>query len=964
MELSQNKFKEIKSIIQKFIDDDAFDRLEEHVQTHYTVKILDLLGWPSDKTIINTPQIVKTGEKPDVLLRGDGGGTIFIIESKEPSKSLDGKYKNKTFVEQINQYCNSEGIYWGILTNFIEWRIYNSYRSEIYDDKGKLYRINTIVDKEINNDESLYFFFNKITYDNLNNCKGKIDISAIYYKKQEEIKNEFFDNLKLWRSKLRNYLYKNASKKNKEDLSEKCDYFTQKILDRMIFMEVCNDKGIISYDVLGSILYSKKNKYEELKVKFKDFDDKFNSELFAEDKELDKLKIDDEPMEEIIRGINKIDFSKLSPQIIGEVYENYLGELLKKSKEKIKVVETKQKAKRKEQGIYYTPDYIVNYIVENTLGEILKDCNTHEDIEKIRVLDPACGSGSFLIRAFDEFYNAYERCRKEYGLFDEFKIKKKILLYNLYGVDLDERAVEIAKLNLLIKALEGTSDSSLEGKRKLLPNLNLNIRCGNSLISGKSIKEIKESDPDIIDKDILTLIELKDKFRNAVEDKNILLENIYIFEEKINSKLNTDLSNYFSDLDNIKPFNYEISFCEIFKDGGFDCVIGNPPYITLSLGKRQKYVNKSEIKYYNNEYTEVIEYKGNTFTLFTYNSINITKFNGLISMIVPNTMLLNFTFKKLRQYVLRKCLIKYLINIKEKIFDQAEIGGNLIYIFTKNERNNNKDNNIYCIEIDNNSKDTLNKPKYSIIKQNILNDIHGSKFYLNRNNINIINKINNISSNLDNYVIFYQGIITGDNKKYISNNKINCKYKEIIRGKDISRYILQFNGNYVYFDKKLLWSNTEEKYFKVKEKIINRQTGDSLVATIDTNQYYTLDSTHVQILKNNQYSLKYILGIFNSRLMDFIYKNYTQESGRTFAQVKIINLKRLPIRLINFDDINEKVLHDELVKLVDEMLKLNENPEKNITKIAAKDLEIDDLVYKLYGITKEEREIIESEQNL
>lgn len=169
MELSQKKFKEIKSVIQKFIDDKAFTKREDHVQTYYTVKILEILGWPSDKTIINSQQAVKTVERPDILLRGDDGRTIFIIESKEPSKSLDGKYKNKTFVEQLCQYCNSEGNYWGILTNFIEWRLYKCYRSDIYDDKGKLYKINTVVDGKLNNDESLYFFFNKITYRNLNN---------------------------------------------------------------------------------------------------------------------------------------------------------------------------------------------------------------------------------------------------------------------------------------------------------------------------------------------------------------------------------------------------------------------------------------------------------------------------------------------------------------------------------------------------------------------------------------------------------------------------------------------------------------------------------------------------------------------------------------------------------------------------------------------------------------------------
>jgi adenine-specific DNA-methyltransferase len=630
MPLPDKIVKEIKSIIQKFINEKGSTKSEEDVQTYYTVKILELLGWKSDKTTINTTQTIGTGERPDILLRGSGGGTIFLVESKEPSKSLDGKYQNKTFVEQICRYCNSEGVNWGILTNFKEWRIYNSYTGQIYDDKGKFFKVLTVKDDKINDFKELFDFFEKITYENLNRCKGKIDISSIYYKKQDEIKDEFFVNLKQWRKDLRDYLYNIFKKKSDKNIPEIVERLTQKILDRMIFIEVCNDKNIISNDILGSILYSKRNKYEELKAKFKELDEKFNSDLFADDVDIDSVEIDDEPMEEIIRGINNIDFSGLSVHIIGEVYENYLGELLKKRKEEIKIDETKQRAKRKEQGIYYTPDYIVNYIVENTLGEILKNCKTHDEIQKIRVLDPACGSGSFLIRAFDEFYKAYDRVysinpnsstsnssvpntfviptppvipecsspestnknkRTKYtqkSLFDDFEIKKKILLYNLYGVDLDERAVDIAKLNLLIKALEGISDTALEGKRKLLPNLNLNIRCGNSLVSGKSLKDT-ESEEVLFDysaqfkKDIDSLIYLKERFRQAIEDfeKKELLESIFVHEEKINSYLNKGLNKYFKNIDEVKPFNYDVTFCEIFKDGGFDCVIGNPPYVQM-----------------------------------------------------------------------------------------------------------------------------------------------------------------------------------------------------------------------------------------------------------------------------------------------------------------------------------------------------------------------------------------------
>ena len=297
MNLEDSKVKNIKSIINKFINENGFIKSEEDVQTSYTLEILKLIGWNSSNWKINTSQEVKTGKRPDILLRGLSGGTIFIIESKEPKKSLDGSYPNLSFKEQICQYCNSEGVNWGILTNFIEWRIYNSYTKEIYYDKKYF----TIKDDEINDEKELFDFFDKISYANLNARKGKIDTNPIYYKKQDEIKDEFFDNLKNWRKDLRDYLYNVYKRKTDKQIPEIVERLTQKILDRLIFIEVCNDKDIISYDILGSILYSKRNKYEELKIKFKELDEKFNSDLFAEDSDIDSLEIDDNPMEEIIR---------------------------------------------------------------------------------------------------------------------------------------------------------------------------------------------------------------------------------------------------------------------------------------------------------------------------------------------------------------------------------------------------------------------------------------------------------------------------------------------------------------------------------------------------------------------------------------------------------------------------------------------------------------------------------------
>jgi hypothetical protein len=223
---------------------------------------------------------------------------------------------------------------------------------------------------------------------------------------------------------------------------------------------------------------------------------------------------------------------------------------------------------------------------------------------------------------------------------------------------------------------------------------------------------------------------------------------------------------------------------------------------------------------------------------------------------------------------------------------------------------------------------------------------------------------------LGNVATTYQGIITGNNKKFLSNSKETEKHKKIIRGKDIERYSLNFADTYVHFDKNLLWSNTNERMFLVDEKIISRQTSDHLVATYDNEQYFSLDSTHVIIPQG--INTKYFLALFNSRLLNYYYQKIVPEVGRTFAQVKTVNLKLLPIRTIDFSNPTEKAQHDKLVSLVDNMLELQKkyhetrmerDKELYERQIKVVDTQIDKLVYDLYGLTEEEIRIVEEERN-
>lgn len=214
---------------------------------------------------------------------------------------------------------------------------------------------------------------------------------------------------------------------------------------------------------------------KSLRETFIHFDNEYNSKIFA--KHLcDELDIDNEVLHEVIEGLyttkdnEAYDFAIIDADILGTIYEQYLGHILRKTEKRAKVNENH--AHRKEQGIYYTPTYIVKYIVDRTLGELLKDKKI--DVQKIRVLDPACGSGSFLIKAFDvlnDYYKENDENYKQTQLDLEsgipFKTKSRILQNNIFGADLDKQAVEIAQLNLLLKIAE-------KGHR--LPLLEQNIK--------------------------------------------------------------------------------------------------------------------------------------------------------------------------------------------------------------------------------------------------------------------------------------------------------------------------------------------------------------------------------------------------------------------------------------------------------------------------------------------------------
>lgn len=963
---------DLKSTLQALVADarkaSFYDLNEMEVQTDYVLKVLEALGWEKRDWKLGQSQEVDTGKMPDIVLRDANGYAVFVMDCKDAPgpRKLDGSYfsgkARKSFVDKLFDYCEAEGIYWGMLTNFVEWRLYSVQQKRLY--QGKKYAIHELLWPkaerrdyvDLLSEEGLTFLslFQRTA---LCQREGKVDTDPVYYPQVEEIKEQFFARLRTWRGLLRSELFESYGQKfDKQEI----DLFTQKILDRVIFMDVCHDKGIIGPDLLRAILHSKGSKYDELKSRFRDLDERFNTELFMPH-EIDRFEVSDETLVPILKELILTDFSRISVHIIGEVYENYLGEILRVSKKQgLKVQEHKEQAKRKEHGIYYTPEYIVGYIVKNTVDELLKGVQTEKELRQIRVLDPACGSGSFLIRAFDRFYEAYQRIRKKGQLeaFKDFEIKKAILQNNLFGVDLDERAVEIAKLNLMLKALEGVNWEELKG-RKLLPNLSLNIRCGNSLISGQRLEEQYEGElalGDKFDHEIGELIKLRKQFYKESEDaeKEALLRKIRRDEEVINRKLNANLKGFFKDPEEQRPLNFQVVFPEVFRDGGFDGVIGNPPWGAHFEGEEKVHLIHN--------YPLVPTKTKDSYFYFILRAIMLLRDSGFLGFIVPNTWLLINNARDFRREILT-WRVNEVIDHGDGVFKDAIVqSSSLVLEKTKSDA--------HC------------RAGRFLKGKKVVDHVVDKQAWLNSDYCRIIIESDSVFSQLverfkykcepfekHSIIIFgikpYQvgyGVPPQtrqmvDKRIFHDTSKKGEEWKPLLVGSDVNRYSIRFPGDqFIKYGKWLMYPSNET--LMLGPKILLRRTSDILRACYDSRGYYCQNSLF--IIHSDTINLKFLLGLLNSALFRYLYRMSNPQTGKVFAEVKPSVVKGLPIIKADLDA-HTKTLQRQMIELVNEMLSLSkasESKTKNAVKIDAIDKEIDQLVYRLYGLTTKEIEAI------
>ena len=903
---------------------------EEETKKEFILPLFDALGWKTaNRDEVSAEEHIKSSGRVDYGFYLDGRIKFYL-----EAKSLKADIYNEDFANQAIRYSWNRGAAWAVLTNFERLIVFNAQDIEQSLAGKKLFDISYDKYLELFDDQLQLLSKHSFAEDLIDKyAEGigkklqKVSVTSLLWKDLQKCRDILTEHLAEWNEKVD---------------SDLLDEGVQKLLDRLIFLRVAEDRGIEPPTLIPMIRQwdaggRKEHLYQSMIKKFRELDGVYDSNLFSSHpfEQWEEYNDDTEKVVNILygkKGYYEYDFKVMSADVLGSVYENYLSYRLSKSKKGVTVA--KDAKKRKEQGIYYTPSFIVDYIVRNALGPVLDMCESIGDLKKIKVLDPACGSGSFLVRALDLIHEKY----LEFSNRGDTFTKLNILLENIYGVDLDEQAVEIARLNLLIGALD---------HRMRLPKLDRNIKNGNSLISGTD--------------------EVLKKY----------------FGKNFRAK---------------KPFNWEEELQEVFKQGGFDVIIGNPPYI-------KEYTDKSAFDgLHNSPY-----YQGKTdiWTMFACASIDLLKKNGALGFIAPNNWVSNAGASIFRDKILQDGELKSFVDFGDyKVFREAGIQ-TMIFVFEKGEAATKYKVDYLKILDKDITEDKLiselfgKKEKIEIEPKKL---IGGNIIFSGKESNSIFDKIKSKQNFELTEKEVGQGIVPAPDKYFLERDIIGYSDKE---KKYLKKY---YTSSYKYypgisnswlfylsannFDAKKIgeFTNIEKHFEPFKKELKEARTkygthdkpyfflhrereerffikGPKIVCGVRTKYpgfFYTEDeyygSRALNFIKTDRIDLKYLMGILNSKLSYFWLKNKGKRLG-DLLQIDKGPLLEIPICI--GDTQQQKVI----IVLVDKMLELQKefhSAEKNSNKwellkseIEKTDKKIDEEVYKLYGLTPEEIKIVE-----
>ncbi len=883
------------------IQDNIRSSKEEQYQGEFLIDLfVNVLGYTKNPT----PEFNLTTEYKNVKDSKKADGAILINDKVKAVIELKGTNTtdlNKIEAQAFGYKNNQPDCIYVITANFEKLRFYIDNATEHLE-----FNLFNLTEKEF---ELLYLC---LAYENIaNDVPKKLKEQSL--SKEKDITKELYTDYSEFKRELHQDLVKQNPDFDALELFKK----SQKLLDRFLFLFFAEDRGLLPDNSVKKILnqwqqlkeldeykplYERYKKYfNYLNTGFKGKESDifaYNGGLFKPDDILDVIKIDDELLFKHTLKLSEYDFaSEVDVNILGHIFENSLNELDEIKAQLEGEIVDKQSTKRKKDGVFYTPKYITKYIVDNTVGKLcidkkaeikiveedyftnkkrtkltkqplLEKLNNYRNwLLQITICDPACGSGAFLNQALDFLI-------QEHRYIDELQAKlfgdalvlsdveKSILENNLYGVDLNEESVEIAKLSLWLRTAQ---------PNRKLNDLNNNIKCGNSLI----------------------------------DDPTIAGE---------------------------KAFNWQTAFPKVFEKGGFDVIIGNPPYVFARDNFKQE-----EKYFFVKEYVSA-KYQINTYLLFIEKTVHILKVNGIYGLIIPNSWLMMYSGEGLRKFLLESNKINQIINLAGYSFESANVE---TVILLAEKEIINTENSIQIL------LNNGNEFYFSHFKQQTeFNNNEGFEFkvFLDNDKDKLNLKITSNSQELDSLVEIKAGLQAyekdkGDPKQTAEDVKsrpydYNYQFDEntfkYLEGKDVGRYYVSWSGLYLRYGKHLAAPRTFN-LFDGKKIIVREITGNfpKCLITTYSEEVYLYNRSNIAIVEkvNSEISLKYITAILNSKLLSYYFvKNTAKSVRKLFPKIILNDLRKFPIKNVSIST------QQPFIEKADLMLSLNKELQEQSQK--------------------------------
>jgi type I restriction-modification system DNA methylase subunit len=965
---------------------------EAQARVDFITPLFKALGWdveneegrPHHSREVVVEAAEDTRGRPDYGFR-ISGQTKFFVEAKAPSEELDTA---KHIIQAKTYAWNTKQVFFVVLTDFEEFRFYDAsiQPDARKPDEGLLLKLKYT--EYVASVQKLWEFSKERV------VAGSLEALLPRDRRTQRLRipvdTAFLDEMTGWREDVARNVYKNNPGLTARQLNE----IVQRLLDRIVFIRIAEDRRVIEKNQLRDVVEEWKARggkfhiFEWLNDLFHRINEDFNGEIFKPHLS-EEIKIDSEVLARIIERLyppqSPYRFDVIGVELLGSIYERYLGSTIRVTAKRI-FVEEKPEV-RHAGGVYYTPKYIVDYIVQNTVGKIIEG-KTPKQIEKIRILDPACGSGSFLIGAFQcligyhvRYLTEHPKEAQTHPLFPDVMQgdngeprlsvvrKAKILRNNLFGVDIDPQAVEITMMSLYLKALEGER-SQLPPKQHLLPELKYNVMCGNSLIG-----------PDIYEQGTL--------FGDA-------------------------------DRDRINAFDWtseKSGFGRIMEDGGFDCVIANPPYIRIQTLQE---FSPIEAEYLKSRYVSASSGNFDIYVCFVEKGLSVLRDSGRLGFILPSKFFQTDYGKPLRELLTNKQAIDSVIDFSHlQIFDGPTTYTCLLFL-TRTPR---KAVQYARIENEADLPSLAGRPStvpitdlssgpwvfagrgerkvfekmetHSVRLIDLPSEIsrgsssgadgvfivrktEKSGMYVSRDGetVRLEPDILRIPLYATSFSRYYFGP-DGD-ERIIFPYRIEDGSAHLLAERDLKR---EFPRAFEYLRARRHVLDARKQFmawysYSAPRNLLNHDAANLLVPLLadrglfsefpDGRDRFCLMASggfSIRVDENVGVSPKYLLGLLNSRLLFA----YLESKSNVFRGGWITCTKQyvgpLPIKFA------EKILHDEVVALVNRMLEMKRKIHSDKLapsevarmdqEIAATDTEIDSRVYGLYGITDEERKVIE-----